>query len=193
MDLCSCLLTLPPPLQEPGEVPSQPVWLLQHRIMHCLLLFNYCSTGVNLNSPVRHSLEGAPTARDSSAQAGLTLGSGRGLRVSLGRRASPHPAAEPRSPSWGHPLYRLFSLSAVGGECMRVPLLVPNSPSSPCTQLCPPPSCPLPPKATRRPVLVTVWTGGSLSSLGVGQGATPEPLRTSRTSRSRPMGRRRCS
>lgn len=134
----------------------------------------------------------APTARDSSAQAGITLGSGRGLRVSLGRQASPHPAAEPRSPSWGHPLYRLFSLSAVGGECMRVPLLVPNSPSSPCTQLRPPPSCPLPPKATRRPVLVTIWTGGSLSSLGVGQGATPEPLRTSRTSRSRPMGRRRC-
>ena len=88
----------------------------------------------------------ALTARDSSARPGLVLGSGGGLRVSLGRWASPHPAAEPCPPTRGPPLYRLFSLSAVGGgECMRVPLLVPNSPSSPCTQLCPPPSCPLPP------------------------------------------------
>lgn len=88
----------------------------------------------------------APTARDSSARAGLAPGPGGGLRVSLGRRASPHPTAEPLPPPRGHPLNQLFSLSAVGGgECMQVPLLVPNSPSLPCTQLCPLPSCPPPP------------------------------------------------
>ena len=47
-------------------------------------------------------------------------------------------------------------------------MLVPNSPSLPCTQLRPLPSCPplSPTKATSRLILVTVWAGGSLSSWG---------------------------